>query len=281
MARTIDDIKREIVEEYCTNPTVKKTYGVAENETLTFSKVSVEMLIFYVVASCVYVLESLFDKHVQEVEEHIEELVPHTLRWYVNKALAYRHGQSLIYGTDRYSDEELTEEKIDAMKVVKHAAAVDDNAIVYVKVAKSGPATLSDDELRGLEAYFGEVKDAGVVLRVLNNEADEFKASLTVWVNPMVITSTGVGISQGNEPVRDAIERFLTTLPFNGEYRNDSLVDAVQNVEGVEIVELYNVATKVYGASEWEDVVGYSVPYSGYYKIYERTNLNITYKVKE
>lgn len=167
MARTIAEIKQEMEEAYTTNTTVLAKYNVADGETLKLSKVSIENIFFYVVAAAIWTLEVLFDKHKQEVVDYIDEMKPHTLRWYVNKAKAYRHGYALEADTDGYS-EELTDEELEAAQVVKNAAAVEENAIVYLKVASGTPAPLTAEQEAGLTAYMKEVKDAGVVLRIRN-----------------------------------------------------------------------------------------------------------------
>jgi hypothetical protein len=280
MARTIAEIKQEMEEAYTTNTTVLAKYNVADGETLKLSKVSIENIFFYVVAAAIWTLEVLFDKHKQEVVDYIDEMKPHTLRWYVNKAKAYRHGYALEADTDGYS-EELTDEELEAAQVVKNAAAVEENAIVYLKVASGTPAPLTAEQEAGLTAYMKEVKDAGVVLRIRNVAADHYKATLNVWYNPMVLNSAGGGIVAGGEPVRECVENFLASLPFNGEYRNDALVDAVQAVDGVVIAELSYAQTCADGSAAWSEVVGYAVPYSGYYTIAQKSDLTINYEAYE
>lgn len=276
MARTINEIKQEMMEAYTSNTTVKAKYNVAEGDTLNLSKVSLESIFFYVVAASVWTLEVLFDFHKQEVVEYIDEMKPHSLKWYVNKAKAYRHGYSLSTDSDTYS-EDLTDEELETAQVVKNAAAVEENAIVYLKVASATPAPLTTEQEAGLTAYMKEVKDAGVVLRIRNTAADNYKAVLNIWYNPMILNSNGGGIVAGGEPVRECVENFLASLPFNGEYRNDALVDAIQAVEGVVIVQLESAQTKASGSSAWNYVSGYAVPYAGYYTIAQDTDLTINY----
>ena len=86
MARTISEIKAEIANTYIAQDTVRSAYGLDENASFdkVFSPISIENVLFYVVASCIWVLEQLFDRHTAEVEHRIEALRPHTLRWYVS-----------------------------------------------------------------------------------------------------------------------------------------------------------------------------------------------------
>jgi hypothetical protein len=55
-----------------------------------------------------------------------------------------------------------------------------------------------------------------------------------------------------------------------------ALVDALQQIEGVIIPELHLAETSRDG-QRWEQVNAKSIPYSGYYKIYNDDDLNITF----
>ena len=98
MARTITEIKAEITSAFISQETVRSKYGLDDNATFdkAFSPISLESVMFYVVASCIWVLETLFDKHRVEVDERIEALRPHTLRWYVAKTLDYMHNGKFV-----------------------------------------------------------------------------------------------------------------------------------------------------------------------------------------
>ena len=124
MARTISEIKAEIGAAYISHETVRSAYGLDENASFdkVFSPISVESVLFYVVASCIWVLEQLFDRHKAEVEHRIEALRPHTLRWYVSKTLAYMHNYKLVQtngvvAADYYDTTGMSESEIEAKKM--------------------------------------------------------------------------------------------------------------------------------------------------------------------
>ena len=124
MARTIAEIKAEIGAAYVSHETVRSAYGLDENASFdkVFSPISVESVLFYVVASCIWVLEQLFDRHTAEVEQRIEALRPHTLRWYVSKTLEYMHNFKLVQtngvvSADYYDTTGLSEGDIAAKKI--------------------------------------------------------------------------------------------------------------------------------------------------------------------
>ena len=282
MARSITDIKTSITTEFMNSSIFATLYGFAVGDSFdaTFSKVSFESQLFYIAAFIANAVEKLFDTHKQEVIELIAEDKSHTKNWYKNKALAYMSGYELGEDTDTYDVSELTTELIATAKVVKYAAVVEKANVVYIKVAGDGLHPLTDDQEAGLIAYFKEVKDAGVKLQVINREADFFKATITVYYDPMVLNSAGINAVTGTETVRSAVTAFIGSLPFNGEYRNTTLIDSLQLLDGVVMPELVNSQTSTDGLT-WNDVDAYVTPDSGYMKIYEVADLTINYVAYE
>lgn len=284
MARTIEQIKKEMTDAFMVNETLANAYGFNEGDSFSdkFSKVSIESVLMYIVAASIWVLEKIFDTHQTEIAAMIASMKPHTLRWYVNKVKSYRAGQALIEGTDTYSNDNLTEEAIENMQVVKYAAASESEATVYIKVAtekSGGKEPLSAEELNGLESYIAEIKDAGVQVRVINEVASRLKLEIDIYYNPMVLKNTGEHLSTGAHPVEDSIKGYINNLPFNGEYRNQSLVDALQVTEGVVIAELKS-AQESYDGVSFEHIIAKATPYSGYYK-YDKDDITINYKAYE
>jgi hypothetical protein len=280
MARSISDIKKEITDRFMLDEVVQQRYGFAPGAgfNAVFSKVSVEGIMFYVVATAIWTLEVLFDRHREELTNIIDELKPHSLRWYVNKAKAFMLGYALVTDTDYYDTTGMTDEQITAARVVKYAAAVEKSAVVYLKIATDQggePAPLPSEQVAGLEAYIKEVKDAGVVVEVVNEPAEHFRLNMAVYYNPMVMDSAGM-VFDGSTPVQDTIKQFIKNLKFDGEFRSVLLVNVLQQIEGVVIPELHKVETSRDGQS-WEQVEAKVNPCSGYYKIYDDADLNITF----
>ena len=257
--------------------TLASSYGftAGDDSDATFSKVSLEAIWTYITAVTAWVVESFFDTHKAEVNDIIAAQKPHSLKWYVNKAKAYMHGYPLIEDGDTYDTSALTDEQIAAAKIVTYAAAVEKSAAVYIKVAGSGPAQLTDDQLTGLQEYIKEVKDAGVSVSIINLPADSYRCDLDVYYNPMVLNSSGMA-ADGSYPVKAAIVEFLQSLPFNGEYRNASLMDTLQTIDGVVIPNLKSASSKASGGN-WETIDVKVYPASGYFAIENEGDLNINY----
>ncbi len=63
MARSIAEIKKTMTDGFVTNEEAKARYGLDTSKTFDeqFSKVSIESILYYVVASAIYILEVLSD----------------------------------------------------------------------------------------------------------------------------------------------------------------------------------------------------------------------------
>lgn len=294
MARSIDEIKRGMTDDFMGMDVVRRVYGLDGRRGFEecFGKVSLEGVLFYVFAAAVWALEKLFDLHRDEVAGLIEGLEPHTLRWYVNKAKGFMWSQDgsvrlrLAKDGDYYDPEclaHLSEEKMEELRVVKYAVATESNTVVYLKVARAdsvtgNPTPLSGGMLAGLRTYMEEVKDAGVSVVVRNEPADEMRISLLIYYNASLLTvdENGAGMAtDGSEPVRDAVRGVIENLPFDGVFRKSDLMAAVQGLACVEVADVRSVEVKRHNGTEWRVVEGFDRPYSGYYGI---SGLEVEYK---
>lgn len=272
MARTIKEIKNEMTSAFIQQRAVVSAYEINPDKAFDqqFSAASIENLLFYAFAFAVWVLETLFDKHAEEVDRRIDMLVPHTLRWYVDKTKAFMQNRKLVKESDYYDTTGMSETDIEKARIVKFANATESNTVVYIKVAgadaNGNPTPLTAGQLTALRAYINTVKDAGVSVQVRNEAADVMKVQLKVCYNPALLNSNGTD-SDGKTPVNETIRRVITSLPFNGIYRNSDLVAALDKLEAVEVVDIISVQAKAANDADFHDVVGYDRPFSGYYSI--------------
>jgi len=268
MARKIADIKKEITDYFIGNETVIALYGLDTSKTFEdqFSKVCLESIIFYVVAVAIWTLEVLFDTHKAEMTALIDATKPHRLKWYVDKTLSFQYGRDLVEDSDVYDNTDVTDEQIALERVVKYSAAVEQAGVVVIKVAgevSGDREPLDGDQQAALEAYLKEIKDAGVKIQLVNEAANAFMAVLDIYYDPMILDASLNSLANGGNPVRDAIEYFIGNLPFNGEYRNATLVDRLQKVSGVVIPELH------ISAIDGTTIQAKATPSSGYMKVYD------------
>lgn len=270
MARTIAEIKQEMTDYFVSIDTIQALYELDPKKKFEeqFSKVSIESIFFYVVATCAWTLEKLFDRHRQEVTDLINDLKPHSIRWYAGKAKAFQFGKSLVAATDQYDNSDLTDEQIARQQIVKYAAVVEKAAIVYVKVATGdggSRAPLAAEELAALEAYFKEVKDAGVKLKVVNDPADLFGIDIDIYYDPQVFDNRLYRLDGKGQSVHDTIAAFVENLPFNGEYRNSALINRLTELEGVVLIDLKR------STANGQPIPARIVPESGYFRVDKNT----------
>lgn len=304
MARTIAEIKAQIAETFISQDAIRAGYGLQSKQPFekVFSPVSVESLMFYVVASCVWLVEKMFDNHKEEIDARIEALRPHTLRWYVSKTLAYMKDKDLVMtngvvSADYYDTTGMTDAEIEKAQVVKYAVATEDNTHVTIKVATRGnngqPTPLEERDLAGLKYYLSQIKDAGVAVRVRNDPADDMRVELLVLYDPAVLTVETKGApdangyseikltKDGTDVIKAAVSDVISHLPFNGEYRNSDLMAALQSIEGVRVADIVNVEVAVGGSGAYNKVLGYRRPDSGYYALSSLTVKGRAYQIVE
>lgn len=265
MARSITEIKSAICKEWMGNEDVARMYGFSVGDSFSerFSAVSVENILFYIVAVTSWVVERLVDTHRYEVDAALESLLPHRAKWYRDKALKFLKGIPLYEDSDMYDTSDMTEDEIEAARVVKYAAVSEnaDASILTIKVAGETDgrrSVLDAATAQQLENYLREVKDAGVRISLVNESADRFSCELRICYDGMV------SVSEVAESVKSAVQNYVENLPFNGVYSNMALVDAIRLVKGVKIAEVESSALKANGSDTWSDIDVKVIPRSGY-----------------
>ncbi len=237
------------------------------------SKTALWRLTTHVVAVSIWMLEKLFDELVTLVNNLLATQKTHNLYWYAEKAKAFQYGHALVPDTDYY-------ETIDeSTQIVSHAAVDEINGKLFMKVAKDDNGALAPltDELTSFTQYIYRVKDAGVVVNVISDQGDDLRLVMDIYYDPLVLNENGELITDSSQkPAEDTIQKFISELPFNGEFIPANLVDALQQTEGVDIPEILSVETK-YAANDWQPVHGKVVPNAGYLTIQDE-NLTINYK---
>lgn len=284
MARTIAAIKAEITTNFMADEGLASAYGfeVGASFDSVFSKVSIESIVFGIVATVIYTLEVLFDSHRTELTALLDAQKPHRSRWYRDKVLAFQFGRSLADDSDEY------DEVVDSEKVVKYAAVSEYQGRIFIKVAGGSDTTkakLTDEQRIALEAYLSEIKDAGVQIgntpgsvSVTNLNADHYRAEINIYYDPMVFSANGMRLDTGANTVRDTIADYIENqIPFNGEYRNSSLVDALQTLDGVIIAQLVSASSRPDASEDWSAISVKALPESGYYKLYDEADLALNF----
>ncbi|NDV79915.1 hypothetical protein [Dysgonomonas sp. 511] len=199
----------------------------------------------------------------------MQALKPHTLKWYRDKTLAFQDGYLLPADGDTY-------EVIDpAAQVVKYAAAVEpaDSSKLLIKIAGEAGGLrdkLPDDTATQIFNYLQWIKDAGVRIDLVNRSPDAYRCEVDIYYNGMQLAD------RVKDAVREAINGYIENLPFNGEYSNMALIDALQVVEGVVIAELKSAYSHPSGGDvNFTLINAKRIPDAGYFRAYEDTDIVI------
>lgn len=275
MAKTVDQWQADMIAAKSADPTI----GTGGVKDLSSSSVTAVWRIFVrLVADAMAELEGKFDFHKAEVADLMAAKKAHTLNWYVGKAKAYQHGDSLGDDADVYDP---VREDGDAAFVVQFAAGIEADSQIQIKVAKGTPgalSALSGAELTGLAAYMKRVKDAGVRVVCTSAAGDTLQPKVTIHYDPLVLDNTGARLDgSATAPVKDAINAFVAGIEFNGRFIIDDFIAALNAVEGVKVAEIVSMQA-FYGSvspivfTAWYDAdAGYLVLDETYF------DANVTY----
>lgn len=275
MAQLISEIKKQMTDVFIAQPAVVTLYDLDITKTFEeqFSKVSLESMLFYTVAVDIWVLQKLYDVFRTEINAELDAKMPHTVRWYRTKVLRFQFpNRTLITDSDKYDNTGLSTGEIAELEVVKFCAVEDRLSELRIKVAKGEPGSrtvLSANEVLGLQSYLSEVKDAGVKVVIVNQQADKITAEIDIYYNPLLLTPV-------DNPVLTAFKNYIQNLDFNGEIQVNRIEDSIQSVQGVVLVHLKNIYIQR-AANPPELLTVRAVAESGYYIVENDNDININY----
>ena len=259
MARTVAQIKQTMID-------AKNAESALSGLTST-SQTAKWNLYFFIVASCIALFEQLQDLFKQDLEAIAASAAPSTPQWTRNKVMKFQTGDIAELNTDTFVIEYPTINTANQI-ITRCAVVTAPNRTVLIKVAKSDPPVpLSVGEESELDAYIETWNPAGIVYVIVNEDSDKLEVDADIYYNGQF-----TGVIQAN--VEAALEAYMANLPFNGVVSNQSIVDAIQAVDGVVNVSLnkvlirkdtdaYGAGTTLYNLSMGVDSVQYQT-FSGY-----------------
>lgn len=259
MARSVAEIKKTMTDAFMADETIREKYGLSERDTFggSFSSVSLENILFFILAACYHVLETIFDQHKTDVENKISKAVVASVPWYHKMALAFQWGDALVFDeeTMQYGYASVDESR----QVVKYAAVRDVGSSVQILVSGSNngcPSQLSEDVLSVFREYMNRVKVAGVILNISSRESDHVVVNAVVVIDPLVFDGQGRLLRDGSKPVEEAVAAYLKNIVYGGTFNKTRLVDAIQRVDGVEDVELGACLYKSDSDAGYTEIIG-------------------------
>ena len=263
MANTID---------YYYNIAIAQKEATAElNVINSTSKTAQFNLWAYIVAFLAAVVDNVSGDHLAEVQALILAQKVHSPTWYQNLAKSFQYGQDTIPDTDQYANTGLTPSQIAAQLIIAQAAVTEVSTATYiglrvkvVKLVGGVYAQLITAELAAFTAYMNLQKDAGVNILAQSLPPDGLKNSIQIFYDPLILKADGSRIDgTAATPVLNGYNAYLHSLPFDGQYSNNLLSDALRAVSGVVRVNI-SQAQAQYGAFPYTNIDELYVPDGGY-----------------
>jgi len=283
--RTITSIYEAMITEKINMPTIKNkllnedgSSSLSTEQDLldslkTNSKVAIWKMFMYVIAVSIWALENLWALFKEEVELIKEGASVAGFLWWTDKAKEWQYGDDLVINADNYSIEYAV---IDTTKrLVEHAAAVEIDGKLVLKVRRISTDILSLEELISFETYVSKLKFAGTRAKVWNLASDELKLYYEIFYDPIIPVATV------RTDVETAIDTYISNIEFDSELVITNLTDGIQLVEGVRAVEYISGAGKP-ANDVYSDIDTYYLARAGYCNIDAAYPLSstITYTAK-
>jgi len=221
---TINEIKKEMTDAFIADAAIQAAYGLGPGLTFDeqFSKVSIERLFFYIVATEMAALQFLFNQFKIEVEERIKAAIPGTIAWYHNLVMNWEYPEK------------------SGIRLIKFCSVTEEFPWLRIKIntENHGVLAVESDEMIALRSYLSHNKFAGTQINVTSEPPEIIEINMRVWLSAAQYTSNGEIIGTDEKPVETAIANYLSNIVYSGTFFRSRLVDAVQAVAGVNDVEL-------------------------------------------
>lgn len=264
---TITQIKQLLASAFISDSDVIELYSLDPSKTFDeqFSKVSIENLLFYIVASIIYLRELAHTYWLKDVELTALSTRYGTKQWYHTQALAFQLGDALQLSDDG----SLSYPVIDADKqIIKYAAVVEEGRTVYIRVAKLSNSELSPlnaEELSQFQAYLSDIKPLGIRVIAQSYEPCTLDITAKIYYNAQLSSSVI------ETAVQQAIKQYLDNITFGGVLYYNRLIDSVQALDGINDITLSSCTYDNHG--NHGTLSRTLLADSGYYKV---NNLSLT-----
>lgn len=231
MARTIAQIQAEMDAEQALQTGLSGLDSPSQTAIYTLWK--------YVISASIWAHEKLWDLFKVELETIVNNAPVGTDNWVQSQAFKFQYSAtnpqivSLVNFVPSYSvvDEDL-------QIITRCSVKTLPNKVVSVKVAKSDPpSALTSTELSSFRGYLDDVSFAGVQYNAVSLASDKLYLDAEIFYN-------GQYSSVISDTVIEAINTYLSNIPFDGNVRVSALYDAIQNVAGVTDVIINDMAIR-------------------------------------
>lgn len=246
------------------------------NSATSTSKVSVWRLWVWVFSYVLWLHEKI-------VLQNALNSRPQNLPNFRATILDFRDGLDLIWKNGAFSYDLTSVPDAEERKIIDRCAVLESNdGELVVKIATYNAGTLqpiTEPQKVRVLAYIKQIKVPGVKIRLINENADLLKATLTVYVDPLIIDLTNGKLLNSTDdiyPVKDAIDDYLANLEFNGAFVKNFLIERINAATGIELCVVNSLEWK-FASYPFTSITEWKVPDSGYFK-FEPGDLTINYE---
>jgi hypothetical protein len=194
----------------------------------------------YIVATQMYLQETLWDIFKVDIEAKIKAAAVGSAAWLQSKVLEFQYDSVTPQVLTVGSDFSINYTTVDATKRIITRCAVNRTSqrTVLVKVAKSDPpVALSAPELSSLEGYLDDICFAGVNYIASSLASDKLYLKAEIFYDGQYASTISTNVSL-------SINNYLANLPFDGKVKVMGLIDAIQSTEGVTDVLIQDLAIR-------------------------------------
>jgi hypothetical protein len=235
MARTIQEVNESILQNIAANL-------VLAPMLTSPSSVSVFRLIAFVVATVIWTLETLFDRHKEDVNAALAKAKPGTAEWYAGKVKEFQQGDQLLVDDEGIHYPSGSS----GLKLVFQATAKenDQTGKLFIKVAAAdavapgGLRALTAAELTQVRGYLNRIRFAGTRIELVSRDADLLRIAGQIYYDPLL------DLASVKASVRASLVGYLQKLDFDGQVFKARLEDAIQLATGVKSLEITAVSAR-------------------------------------
>src|SRR5574344_1283435 len=260
---SLESIKKQMTDAFMADSNVQALYGFASGTSWEdkFAGVSIENIIFYIVAYVIWLRETALASWSEDVQQTALTTRYGTKQWWQAKALELQKVDELIVkdtGEISYTTQDSTKQ------IVKYCAVVEDGRSIYLRVAKGSigalkplSQTTEDDELAQFSQYCSLIKPVGMTVIAQSMTADNIGISAKIYYDAQK-SKTEIA-----ETVKTAIKNYLNTIEFGGVIFTQKVVDCIMATDRVKDCW----AVKLLGADSRTDLGRNYRGQSGYYAV--------------
>jgi hypothetical protein len=197
-----------------------------------FSKTDLRLLMLYVVAVSMALCEQLYDAFTTDTNLTASEAPPQTKPWFKKKMLEFQYDASnpqvlaLDTTTALYAYPTIDTD----LQIIKYCSVVGGAfGVTAIKVAKDNaglPDPLTAPELSAAQSYVNVVASPGLYYLATSKASDKIYMAIDLYYNGQYASVIFTSVS-------DAINAYLTSIPFDGIFVLSDLEVALKATVGV------------------------------------------------